>query len=70
MQVVKNFVFHERAKHIEIDCHFTRHHFHLGTISLPCVPSALQIVDTFMNAQLTFHFHLLSNKLSMLIKVL
>ena len=40
-----NSVFHEQIKNIETDCHFTRRHLQLGILSLPLVPSALQIVD-------------------------
>ncbi|GJY97784.1 uncharacterized mitochondrial protein-like protein [Tanacetum coccineum] len=47
IQIAHNSVFHERTKHIEIDCHFTRHHLQVGTIFLPFVPSALQIADVF-----------------------
>lgn len=34
IQIAHNDVFHERTKHIEIDCHFVRHHIRDHTLLL------------------------------------
>ncbi|GJT04193.1 uncharacterized mitochondrial protein-like protein [Tanacetum coccineum] len=65
IQIARNSVFHEHTKHIEINCHFTRHHLLAGTISLLFVPSALQIVDVFTKPRSGPHFRFLTDKLSM-----
>nr|XP_009768663.1 PREDICTED: uncharacterized protein LOC104219656 [Nicotiana sylvestris] len=46
----KNPIFHERTKHIELDCHFIREKLLDGLISLSFVPSSSQIVDIFTKA--------------------
>jgi len=66
IQIAHNLVFHEHTKHIEIDYHLTRHHLQHGTITLPFVSSAMQIVDLFTKSHSIKRFHFLTNKLSML----
>ena len=69
IQIAHNSISHDRTKHIEINCHLTRHHLKHDTITLPFVSSSLRIADFFTKLHFIFCFYFLVDKLSMPVTV-
>jgi len=48
--IVKNHVFHEHTKHMEINCYFIQEHLLSGVLITWYLPSKYQVVDIFTKA--------------------
>ncbi|XP_057723476.1 uncharacterized mitochondrial protein AtMg00810-like [Arachis stenosperma] len=65
IQIVHNNVFHERTKHIEIDCHFVRQRILIDAIRLITVGTLDQTADIFTKVHHPTCFRTLLSKLKM-----
>ena len=64
VHIAKNPAFHERTKHIEVDCHFVRTKLQEGLITLQYVSTDSQLADVFTKALTGVKHSNLLNKLS------
>lgn len=65
LHIARNLVFHDRTKHIQVDCHFTCDKVLEGLIQLSYLPTKHQLADILTKTLPSAQLRLLLSKLGM-----